>query len=334
MAPVLKAVLKRGALVTAANWEVIVIQFLAESAFKALLLVPVVGAAFLLALLVGGSFRDALARDPRDAVGLVIAVLDERPAALAAYLAGLLVVIVGGSVLMFIVKGGTVAVLVDAERHAPAVEHPPLRMITARRAARFSLEAFLEGIDELGPRLVRLGLLLLLLYGGTALAYLIVVVGAYRILTDAGLALAATLVATVASVILVLWLAVVNLFYVLAQLTLATGERRVRGALRQAIGLVRREGRLVGGIFLVVLALAVLATVASILATALLGFVGFVPVIGIVVLPLQLFAWLGRGLLFEFLGLASLVAYASVLGGVKWGDGGVDSRSSSFPLCP
>ena len=315
MAPALKAVLKRGVLVTAANWEVIVIQYLAESVFKALLLVPVAGAAFLLALLVGGGLRD-LSNDPRDAIGLVITVLGEHPAALAAYLAGLLVVIVGGSVLMFVVKAGTVAVLVDAERHAPAVEQPPLRMATVQKAARLSLEAFLDGIDRLGPRFVRLGLLLLGLYGVTAAAYLIVVVASYRVLTGTDLAVAATLVATVASVGFVLWIAIVNLFYLLTQIALAAGEGSVHGAFRRTIDLLRREGGLVGGIFLVVLAMAVLATVASILATALLGFVGFVPVIGIVVLPLQLLAWLGRGLLFQFLGLAALTAYGRTLRGI------------------
>ena len=35
--------LKRGALLAAANWEVIVLQFLAESAFKLLLVVPGTG---------------------------------------------------------------------------------------------------------------------------------------------------------------------------------------------------------------------------------------------------------------------------------------------------
>ena len=48
-----KPLLKRGALVAAANWEAVVLQFIAESAFKLLLVVPLVAAAFLVALLVG-----------------------------------------------------------------------------------------------------------------------------------------------------------------------------------------------------------------------------------------------------------------------------------------
>jgi hypothetical protein len=36
-------------------------------------------------------------------------------------------------------------------------------------------------------------------------------------------------------------------------------------------------------------------------------------VVGLAMLPLQLIAWLGSGLLFEYLGLAALGAYARVL---------------------
>jgi hypothetical protein len=61
----------------------------------------------------------------------------------------------------------------------------------------------------------------------------------------------------------------------------------------------------------------VLATVASVLATGALGFIGFVPIVGLAVLPLQLLAWLTRGLLFQFIGLAALGAYASVLRGTS-----------------
>ena len=89
----------------------------------------------------------------------------------------------------------------------------------------------------------------------------------------------------------------------------------VRTAARALPALLVRERRLIGGIFLVMLALVVLATVASVLATAALGFIGFVPIVGLAVLPLQLLAWLARGLLFQFLGLAALGAYAGVVRG-------------------
>jgi hypothetical protein len=45
------------------------------------------------------------------------------------------------------------------------------------------------------------------------------------------------------------------------------------------------------------------------LATAALGLIAFVPFVGLAVLPLQLLAWVFRGIVFQFLGLASIGAY-------------------------
>jgi len=56
----------------------------------------------------------------------------------------------------------------------------------------------------------------------------------------------------------------------------------------------------------------VFATGASILATAALGLIGFVPLFGLTVLPLQLLAWVLRGLVFQYIGLASIGAYLTL----------------------
>ena len=47
----------------------------------------------------------------------------------------------------------------------------------------------------------------------------------------------------------------------------------------------------------------------SLLATAALGLIAFVPFVGLAVLPLQLLAWMFRGVVFQFLGLTSIGAY-------------------------
>ena len=49
----LRAALERGALLTVANWPILVIEFAIESLFKFALAVPVVGGAFMVAVLVG-----------------------------------------------------------------------------------------------------------------------------------------------------------------------------------------------------------------------------------------------------------------------------------------
>jgi hypothetical protein len=311
----IKIALKRGALVTAANWEVVVIQFVADSAFKALMTVPVLGAAFLIALIVGSSVPDVLSTDLRSTVVLALATLAEHRGALAAYLFGVVVVLLGGSVLMFLVKSGSVAILVDAERQAPVVEQPPLRPDIVREGSRFSLEAFSAGCTTFGRRFVRLGLILTAAYAITIALYLALIVVSYRWTNAAGAAWLGTLIAALGSLILVAWITVLNLLYLLAQLITVAANTSVARAMAAVPRFVARECRLVGGIFLVVVALVMLATAASVLATAALGFIGFVPVVGLAMLPLQLVAWLCRGLLFEYLGLAALGAYAKVLRG-------------------
>ena len=311
----IKAALKRGALVAAANWQVVVIQFVAESAFTGLLVVPALGAAFLVALMVGGEATDFLGRRLQDMLAIVVAALERHPGALAGYFAGLFVVVVGGSVLMFVVKAGTVRVLVEAERDAPPIEAPPLRAHDTWAAGRFSLERFGDGIDRYARRFVKLGLLLLAAYALAGLAYLALVTGMYRWTSAIGVPLAGSALAAAAAIALAALITLVNLFYLLAQILVVALDCGVRGALREMPELVIREWRMVGGIFLVMLGVVGLATAASILATGAVGFIGFVPVVGLAMLPLQLLAWLARGLLFQFLGLAALGAYARVLRG-------------------
>ena len=74
-------------------------------------------------------------------------------------------------------------------------------------------------------------------------------------------------------------------------------------------------------IFGATLVLVVLTTAASILATAALGLIAFVPFVGLAALPLQLIAWLVRGIVFQFIGLTALVAYLRVYRGLREGRG-------------
>jgi hypothetical protein len=309
----IKTALKRGALVTAANWQVVLIQFVAESAFKVLLVVPVAGAAFLVTLLVGSSVDEIVSGDLRQTLGIAIAALGEHRAALVAYLAGVGVVIVGGSILMFVVKAGSVGVLVDADRAAPAVERPPLRVETVRQAERFSLERFSDASTRYRQRFVRLGLGLLIVYGATIGVYLLALVSLYRVSTAWGVAWLGTLGAAGASTMLVAAITIINLVYLLLQVLVVSRDVSAARAIAGLVGFIRGERRTVLRVFAVVLLLVLIATAASILTTAALGFIGFVPIVGLAMLPLQLLAWIGRGMLFEFLGLAALTTYAGLV---------------------
>jgi hypothetical protein len=310
-AAALKIALKRGALVAAANWPVVAIQFLAEAVFKGLLMVPVIGAVSLMTLLVGGTAGDLLSLGLQGALAGAVETLSAHPRALAAYLVGLVAVVAGGSALMFFVKGGTVAVLLDGERAAPSIEAPPLSLSRVRQASRYSIDAFLAACDRYARRFLRLGLFLLAVYGISGLAYLVVMASLFGG-DEGGWTIAGSIGAAMWSLAFGAWITVVNLLYLLTQILVVGGNWSVRRAAAALPVLLRAEFRAIAGLFLLMLALVLCATVASVLATGALGFIGFVPVVGLAVLPLQLLAWLARGLLFQFLGLAALGAYGGV----------------------
>lgn len=299
-----KLALKRGALLTAANWQVVVLQFVADTVYTTLLAFPVIGGAALVVLTSGVSSQDVLAQGIRRAVPAVAAALLAHPVALAAFLGAMLVVLFGGSLLMAFVKGGTIAVLLAADVSAGPVEDPPLRLAVVRAAGRFRLEAATRGAHALFARYARLAAVLFLLYAiaGAGALWLAISSGA----PDSAGAAARLAALTVSGIGVV---TVLNLLYLLTQIAIAVdGCDVVAGATRVA-RFIGRQPRAIGLVFAVALALVALGTAASFLATAALGLIAAVPFVGLAALPLQVAAWLVRGLLFQFLGLTALVAY-------------------------
>jgi len=309
--PGLKAALKRGALIAAANWPLVIVGFVADSSVKLLLGVPIVGGAFLVALLLDAPLADLLTGDVRDIVTSIIAALMASPAALTAFVVSTVLVFVVGSLLQFVVKGGVVALLAQAERSAGPVEKPPLRLESFRRAYVVSIDAFLAGCARLGRRYIRIGIGLLLMYALTAAVYLAFIFGGYSLADNSAILLGWTVAAAAASSVLIVWLAILNFFYLMTQMVVAIEDVSVRKGVRLAFTFVWGHLREVAAVFGVVLIGAVIATAASILATAGLGLIAFVPLVGLAVLPLQLAAWLVRGIVFEYLALAALGAYLS-----------------------
>jgi hypothetical protein len=299
----LKHVLKRGALVAAANWPVACVQATADSLFKLLVAAPLVGGAFLVALVVGAEPVELMSLEWRQLATTIASTLLVRPTVLAAWVSSLAVVLVGGSLFVFLVKGGTVGVLARAERHAGPIERSPLVPESIARASAFSIETFIECARRLFPRYARLGVVLMTVYLVSGAAYLAAL--ASRAADSWGLA--ALLTAA-----FVAWITLVNLFYLLTQIVMAADDCAIGTAATRVSGMLRRQGRAVAGVFVVILGLVALATGASFLATAALWLVGFVPVVGLTVLPLQLLAWVLRGLIFQFIALASVGAYLKI----------------------
>jgi hypothetical protein len=303
--PPLKAALKRGALIAAANWPVTLIQAVADSLFKLLIAAPLVGGIFLVALVVGADPRVLLSLEWRDLAATIVGSLQSHPLVLTAFLSALAVVIAGGSVFVFLVKGGTVAVLVRGEREAGPVEQPPLHHDVVARASRFGVEFFIDAARALFARYLRLGIVLLVAYLASGAVYFATI---YAGLVENSWAATALLTAGFVG-----WITLVNLLYLLMQIVIAADDCHVAAAGSRVLAFLRHDWRSVGMVFLVVLGLVVTTTAASVLATAVLGLLGFVPILGqilsLAVVPL---AWVLREIVFQFIGLASIGAYVKL----------------------
>jgi hypothetical protein len=311
----LKHLLKRGALLTAANWQTVAIQFVAETTFYALLAVPIIGAAILVAVLLGGDLADLLQGSLRDIFTTIASTLMSEPLALVAFVTAFTLVLLGGSVLMFAVKGGTVDVLLAAHAAAGPIERLPLTIDSLRPAAQFTLQRFLDGSARLFRPYLALGFGLMLVYGLSVAGYLAFVLYGYRAVEGRVLILGWTFIAALATGMLGVWITVINFLYLLLQIAMAVEAVGVAQGARAVARFIRAEVREIAGVFLVVVALVVAATLASALAWSGVGLIAFVPLVGLAVFPLQLAALLVRGLAFEYLGLTALGAYLTLYQG-------------------
>lgn len=294
--------LKRGALIAAANWPTIVIQASADAVFKVVMALPVIGGIVLAALLIGAEPGALLALDMREIGATVFALLTARPVTLTAFIAAVGTAVVGASMLAFLLKAGTVAIIVASERDSGPIEQPQAEHVGA--SAAFSVDGFNRAVHRFGGRFVRLGCVLLAAYAISGVVY-------FRVVFGAGTA-GAWASAAAATGTLVVWITLVNLLYLLAQVVLAAEDCSVLAACRRVVMLVARAWPAVLRVCGLVLAVVAGATVASLLATAALGFVAFVPFVWLAVLPLQLGAWVLRALVQQFIALGAVAAYASV----------------------
>ncbi|HYB97195.1 MAG TPA: hypothetical protein VEC39_19640, partial [Vicinamibacterales bacterium] len=195
------------------------VQFVADTLFKTLMAVPIVGGLVLVALVVGGNPFDLLRLDDlTQTVSTMVGVLLAQPVALAAFVLALGVILAGGSVLMFAVKAGSVTVLLAGDRAAGAIEVPPLRLSALREANQATLERFIGGVRRLFTRYLRLGIILSITYALLGAAYLMLAFGPS--LSPAVDAVALTL----ASLGLLVAITIVNFLYLLMQIVMAAED--------------------------------------------------------------------------------------------------------------
>ena len=300
----MKLALKRGALVTAANWQVVLVQFVADTLFKTLLAVPIVGGVVLVVLLIGGDPKDLLKLEYAQIIPTMVGVLLAQPLALAGFLLALVLTVMGGSLLTIAVKAGAVTVLIESERSAGVIETLPIRLSLLNKANQSSLERFGSGVRKLFARFVRLGITLSMVYAVLTAGYLSVLFAPAE-----SLPMDSTLTVTLGSLLLIVLITLANFGYLLTQIVMAAEDCAVHEALPHVGRLVRRRPMELTQALAAVLALMALVTAASILNVWALGLIAFVPFIGLAALPLQLLAWLVRGIVFQFVGLTGLVTY-------------------------
>src|SRR6187549_611193 len=114
-----------------------------------LLAVPVVGAAVLVGALLGGDLGTLIQGSVREMFARVIDALTSEPLALIAFVVSFAIVLIGGSVLMFLIKGGTVAVMIAADRGAGPIELDPLHLGALRHAGAFTWARYVRGCERL-----------------------------------------------------------------------------------------------------------------------------------------------------------------------------------------
>lgn len=313
MSPALSlgAAITRGALVSLANWQVVVIDFIVETLFKVTVGVPVVGGAFMVAVLLGVDVGTLLANDVVSAADRMLGPLGQAPIALAGFLAAIAVAAIGGSVLMFIAKAGTLSILIDGERAAGDMQRSPLRQGALRSARAYSLDEVLAAVRHYRRRSTAMALWLAAAYFLVCTGYLLLLGFSFQWADSSGWAQAWPLLVLVATSAGVVTILAANLLFDLVRIVVIADDCSLAAAWRRVRIFLLADSRQVLGIFGTMAVVLMVATVASITATAGLALVAWVPLAGLIVLPLQAAFWIVRGLFFQFTGLATLAAYQS-----------------------
>jgi len=307
----LKLILKRGALIAAANWPTVAIQFVAETAFQVLVAIPILGAAVLVTVVVGTDLAELLQGGLRDMATRIAGALTSEPIALVSFGVAFAITLGAASVLMFLTKGGVLDVLLAAEESAGPVEREPISIDTIEPAACFTLERFVSGCGRLFKPYLALGIALLVAYALTAAAYVAFAVYGYRVAGALGV-VGLTSLAAAAAIVLIVWITLVNFVYLLMQIAMAADKLGLNDAFRAVAAFIRAEVGLLAKIFFVTLGIEIGATLVSALAWSALGLIAFVPLVGLAVIPLQIVALAVRGLAFAYIGLTAASAYLTL----------------------
>ena len=303
----LRASVTRGVLMVLANWPVVLIDFASESLYKLAVSVPVLGASLGIAALIGEDLTLLLSQGVRATADVVLGSLVTAPVALTAFLLALAIVAIGGEAVMFVIKTGTLAVIVEADRQSGDVHELPFGNEAFDRAHVYRLEILLDAARRFSGRAIRLALWLGAGYGVVGLLYVAIVTeGLFS--GDSTWLPAWPLVVLVSTSVAVVTIATFNIFYDLLRVVVVTDDCDVGVAVSRLKQFVIEDARQVLGIFLIIGGVQLLGSIGSLLAATGLALVGVVPLVSLIFVPLQAAAWVLRGLFFESLSLSALAA--------------------------
>ena len=305
----LQTALTRGAIVTIANWPVVLVDLVVESLYKFALALPVIGGAFVVAALLGHDLQGVLSDGTRATADLVVGSLRSAPMAFVAFLLGIGIVACGGALIMFVIKAGTLSVLVDGERTLGEFHRGRLTTGWVRRAGAYRLETLLNNTRTFAGRSVLLGVWLGVAYAIVIGAYLAVMAAGFAAAADSPWGSAWPVLVLIATSAVAIGIALINLAYDLLRIIMVTDDCRLSAAVTRLRAFLLADARQVIGIFAVTIAVLVVATAVSLLGAWVLALVSWVPVIGIIVVPLQIIAWPIRALAFESVALTAISAY-------------------------
>jgi hypothetical protein len=305
----LRAALKHGALIVAANWPVVLIEFALEALYKFVLAVPVIGGAVMVAVLVGDDFSTIFGQGVRTAADLIISALWTAPSALWTFFAAVAIVAVGGSVVMYVVKGGTLAVIVASEQVAGEMQEGTVHLDALRHAYAYDLATMIAATRRFARRSAWLALGLSVSYIVLGVGYVMALAGALRVADETTWAPAWPLLVLLATSTGVIAVTAVNLGFDLLRVIVVTDDCRLRVACSRLRAFLVADARQVIGIFGVVGLVVSAAMAVSVVTTAGLTFVAWVPFASLIAIPLQVVAWFVRGIVFQYVGLGALSAY-------------------------
>lgn len=305
----LRAALERGGLIAAANWPVILVDFGIDSLYKLAMSVPVLGGALMVGTIAGADLRTAVGEGIGATADLVLGSLASSPIALLAFLAALAVTAIGGEALSFIVKAGTLAVLVESDRDGGEIQDAPFDMDALRELNRFALATVIDGARRFARRAVTLAVGLGAIYTILGLGYVAVVTSGLRSAPGSRLAITWPVLVLLATSAGLVAATAASLAYDLLRVVIVTDDCSVRTALDRLRRFVIDDARQVIGIFAVVAGVQLVAGAVSVLATAGLTPIAYLPLVGLIIVPLQAAVWLLRGMLFQAMTTASVASY-------------------------